>query len=163
MSETDDELAQRCAQAMWATDAAGRALGLEVTDVGPGRATVEMLVGDTMSNGHGMCHGGFIFALADSAFAYACNTHGDRVVAAQCSIAFLRPGRAGERLVAVATERNRGKRSGIYDVSVSTLDGTVIAEFRGHSRVIGTFPDQPQHAGFIGRNASPAGIEPIDS
>ena len=163
MSETDDELARRCAEAMWATDAAGRALGLEVTEVRPGRARVEMLVADTMSNGHGMCHGGFIFALADSAFAYACNTHGERVVAAHCSIAFVQPGRVGERLVAVATERNRAKRSGIYDVSVSTLQGTVIAEFRGYSRVIGAFPEQAQHAGLIGRNASDAGIEPIGS
>ncbi len=123
---------------MWSSDSASQQLGIEVTDIGPGRARLEMTVTGGMLNGHGMCHGGFIFALADSAFAYACNTYGEKVVAAQCSITYLRPGNAGERLVAVAQERARVKRSGIYDVTVATADGTTIAEFRGHSRVVGT-------------------------
>ncbi len=135
-----EELARACAEAMWAEDRASRGLGMELMDVGPGRARLEMVVTDAMLNGYGMCHGGFIFALADSAFAFACNTYGERVVAQQCSITFLRPGKAGDRLVAVAQERARAKRSGLYDIRVATPDGGVVAEFRGHSRVIGSSP-----------------------
>jgi acyl-CoA thioesterase len=99
-----------------------------------------MPIGQRMVNGHGICHGGYIFALADTAFAYACNTYGERVVASHCSIAFLRPGQLGERLTAVAEERARAGRSGIYDVRITRPDGT--AEFRGHSRVVASFfPD----------------------
>ncbi|MBV8913221.1 MAG: hydroxyphenylacetyl-CoA thioesterase PaaI [Acetobacteraceae bacterium] len=130
---------------MWANDSACKQLGIEITDIGPGRARLEMVISGTMANGFGMCHGGFIFALADSAFAYACNTHGEKVVAAQGSITYLRPGSPGERLVAVAQERARMKRSGIYDVNVATADGTTVAEFRGHSRVIGP-SDHPAKA-----------------
>ena len=137
----EDAVARARAQAdaMWEGDAASRSLGIEVVEVAPGRAVVTMTVGPSMVNGHGICHGGFIFALADSAFAYACNSRGERAVASGGSIAYLRPGRVGERLVAVAHERARAGRSGLYDVRVSAPDGGVVAEFRGQSRVIGSF------------------------
>jgi acyl-CoA thioesterase len=103
-----------------------------------------MRVTSDMVNGHGMCHGGFIFALADSAFAFACNTRNERAVASNCQIAFLRPASLGTRLVAEARERTRAGRSGIYDITVR--DGErVVAEFRGHSRDTGSrfFEDVP--------------------
>jgi acyl-CoA thioesterase len=89
-----------------------------------------------MVNGHGIAHGGFIFTLADSAFAFACNSHNERAVAAQGNISFIRPGKLGDRLVATAREISRTGRSGIYDIRV-TVDGTAIAELRGHSRTVG--------------------------
>jgi len=122
---------------MWAEDRASQGLGMVLQSVAPGRASIAMEVTQAMVNGHGTCHGGFIFALADSAFAFACNSRNARAVAAQCHISYLRPGRLGDRLVAVAEERALAGRSGIYDVSVRDGDGTAIAEFRGHSRAIG--------------------------
>jgi acyl-CoA thioesterase len=133
---TKDEIAQACAAAMWAEDNASRGLGMELVSVGPGRATVAMTVTKAMTNGHGTCHGGFIFALADSAFAFACNTHGQRSVAQQCAVTYIAPGRAGMRLVAEGVERQRGERSGITDVTVRDETGAIIAEFRGHSRTV---------------------------
>ena len=133
-------LAQRSADALWEGDRASRGLGMALVEVGPGCARMEMVVSEAMLNGLGTCHGGFIFALADSAFAFACNTHGESAVASQCSITFLRPGQCGDRLAAVAQERARFGRSGLYDVQVVGPDGSVIAEFRGHSRVIGPVP-----------------------
>jgi len=130
-----DDLARACAETMWKQDDASKGLGMEIVDIGPGRATLTMTVRPEMVNGQHMAHGGFIFTLADSAFAYACNSHNDRVVAAQGNITFLRPGRLGDRLVATAREISRSGRSGIYDVRV-TADDVVIAEFRGHSRTI---------------------------
>ena len=87
-------------------------------------------------NGHNICHGGFIFTLSDSAFAFACNTYNQRTVAQHCAVTFLVAGKLGDRLTARATERHRAGRSGIYDITVTRQDGTVIAEFRGHSRTI---------------------------
>lgn len=130
-----EEVARRSAEAMWADDRASRDLGIEIVEVGVGSAALAMTIRPSMTNGHGTAHGGFIFALADSAFAFACNSHGETAVAAQCAIAFLRPGRAGDRLLATAREVARSGRSGIYDVRVAR-DGETIAEFRGHSRVI---------------------------
>ena len=89
-----------------------------------------------MTNGHGICHGGFIFTLADSAFAFACNTYNQRTVAQHCAVTFVQPGRRGDRLTAHAVERSRTGRSGIYDVTVRDSHGEVVAEFRGHSRTI---------------------------
>ena len=129
-------LAQACARAMWAQDRASQALGMRLDAIAPGEAAVSMLVRDDMTNGHGICHGGFIFTLADSAFAFACNSHGPRAVAQHCAVTFLKPGMGGQRLSARAVERARGGRSGMYDVTVSNAAGEVIAEFRGHSRVI---------------------------
>ena len=130
-------VARAAADAMWANDAASRGLGMALDSVGPGRAVLSMTVADSMVNGHGMCHGGFIFALADSAFAFACNSHGDAAVAQHGAITFIRPGRRGERLTAEAIERVSQGRSGLYDVRVTGEDGSVVAEFRGHSRIIG--------------------------
>ncbi|MSP29666.1 MAG: hydroxyphenylacetyl-CoA thioesterase PaaI, partial [Acetobacteraceae bacterium] len=108
-----------------------------------GHAVITMEVRPSMVNGHGLCHGGFIFSLADSAFAFAANTYNDMNVAQHCAVTFLRPARLGDSLIAEATERTREGRSGIYDVCVRVLNGDIIAEFRGHSRTIGQkfFPD----------------------
>ncbi len=140
-----EDVARACTEAMWAEDDASKGLGMEIVEVGPGFATLAMTVRPDMVNGQRIAHGGFIFTLADSAFAFACNSHNDRVVAAQGQITFIKPGRLGDRLVAQAREITRGGRSGIYDVRVTAGD-TVIAEFRGHSRVIpGTWlPPQNQ-------------------
>lgn len=131
-----DAVARQSADAMSAGDQASAGLGLKLIDVGPGYALMSMEVTAAMTNGHGTAHGGFIFALADSAFAFACNAHGDKAVAQHCAITFLRPGRLGETLVAAAHEVAREGRSGIYDINVSA-DGETVAEFRGHSRTVG--------------------------
>jgi acyl-CoA thioesterase len=131
-----DNLARACADAMWAEDDASKGLGMEIVDVGPGRATLTMTVRPHMVNGQRIAHGGFIFLLADSTFAFACNSRNQRTVAAQCDITFIKPGKLGDRLVANAREISRSGRSGIYDISVAA-EGVVIAEFRGHSRTIG--------------------------
>ena len=131
-----DEIARRSAEAMWAEDNATQALGIERVSVGPGRAVMAMTIRESMTNGHGTCHGGYIFLLADSAFAFACNSHGQRTVAAHCSVSYITPGKLGARLVAEAIERQRGERSGITDVTVRDEAGTIIAEFRGYSRTI---------------------------
>jgi len=131
-----DDLARACAEAMWKEDGASKGLGMEILQIGPGEATLAMTVLPTMVNGHGIAHGGFIFTLADSAFAFACNSHNQRAVAAQGNISFIKPGKLGDRLIATAREISRTGRSGIYDVRV-TVDGTAIAELRGHSRTIG--------------------------
>jgi acyl-CoA thioesterase len=130
-----DELARACAHAMWKDDDASQGLGMEIVDVKAGQATLAMTVKPHMVNGHGIAHGGFIFLLADSTFAFACNSHNERAVAAQCNISFIKPGKLGDRLVATAKEISRTGRSGIYDVRV-TVDGAAIAELRGHSRVV---------------------------
>jgi phenylacetic acid degradation protein PaaD len=129
-------VAEAAAAAMWADDQASQALGMRVDAVGPGRAVVSMTVRADMTNGHGIGHGGFTFALADSAFAFACNSYDRRTVAARCDIAFLAPIREGDVLVAEAVERHRAGRGGIYDVTVRR-DAEVVAEFRGTSREIG--------------------------
>ncbi len=131
-----DDLARRCAEAMWREDDASKGLGMEIVEIKPGQATLTMTVRPNMVNGQRIAHGGFIFTLADSAFAFACNTHNERTVAAQGNISFIRPGKLGDRLVATAREVSRNGRSGIYDVRVTAGD-VVIAEFRGHSRTIG--------------------------
>lgn len=137
MTRDAGEVARHSAEAMWADDRASRELGMQILEVAPGRARLAMTVSERMVNGHGLCHGGFIFTLADSAFAFACNSHGQNAVAQHCAVTFLAPGRLGMRLVAEASERHRAERSGIYDVTVrNEADGAVIAEFRGHSRTL---------------------------
>lgn len=131
-----DDLARACADAMWKEDDASQGLGMEILQIRAGEAVMSMTVKPHMVNGHGIAHGGFIFLLADSTFAFACNSHNERAVAAQCNITFIRPGKLGDRLVATAREISRTGRSGIYDVRV-TVDETAIAELRGHSRTIG--------------------------
>jgi acyl-CoA thioesterase len=120
---------------MFAADEASRALGMELLEAGGGRAVVRMPITAAMVNGHAIAHGGFVFALADSAFACACNSHGPVTVAAGADITFVRPVRAGDVLTAYAQERARFGRSGIYDVTVRRGD-EVVAEFRGRSRTI---------------------------
>jgi acyl-CoA thioesterase len=128
------------ARAMWAADAASAMLGMELVEVGPGRAQVSMVVRPDMVNGHDLCHGGLIASLADSAFALACNSHGPVTVAAGFTIDLLVPGRLGQTLYAEAREVSRRGRSGLYDVTVRADDpgtGEVVAEFRGRSRSLG--------------------------
>jgi acyl-CoA thioesterase len=139
MATTDDpevEIARRNAERMYADDEASRALGIILADVGPGTATARMRVLPSMVNGHGIAHGGYLFLLADTAFACACNTYGPVTVARNCEIAFIRPAVEGEELTAAATERLRNARNGIYDVTVIGGDGQVVAEMRGHSRTL---------------------------
>ena len=131
-----DDLARACADAMWKEDDASQGLGMKIVEVKSGQATLTMTVRPDMVNGQRIAHGGFIFTLADSAFAFACNSHNQRTVAAQCNISFIRPGKLGDTLVAAAREISRTGRSGIYDVRV-TVNDTVVAELRGHSRTIG--------------------------
>jgi acyl-CoA thioesterase len=136
-ADAEQGLAERSVAAMYGNDQASQAVGIRVDEVAPGRVRVSMDVTGPMVNGHGIAHGGYVFLLADSAFAFACNSHGEAAVARTCDIEFLAPARAGDRLVAEAVERARRGRSGIYDVSVRReADGELLAEFRGHSRVV---------------------------
>lgn len=135
--EMDAEaIARACAERMWAEDSASKGLGMQLISVEPGRAIIAMTITDKMVNGHNIAHGGYIFTLADSTFAFACNTYDQRCVAQQCAITYLNPGKLGDRLTARGVEKQRAGRSGIYDITVTRDDGTVIAEFRGHSRTI---------------------------
>jgi len=133
MSTAQQQLAERAAADMYAADRASQALGIAIAEIGPGFARLTMTVRDDMTNGHGICHGGFIFALADSAFAFACNSHGEPNVAAGVSIDFVAPARAGDRLTATARERSLGRRTGLYDMEVARADGRVIAFVRGRA------------------------------
>ena len=132
---TPEQTAQRCADLMWSGDSASRSLGMELVEVGPGRATIRMTVRDDMVNGHGIGHGGLTFTLADSAFAFACNSYNRRTVAQSCEITFHAATRLGDVLVAEAVERSREGRDGTYDVTVRKAD-TVVAEFVGRSKEI---------------------------
>jgi acyl-CoA thioesterase len=129
------ETAESSAAEMWAGDRASQALGMEIVEVGPGRATLRMKVRDDMVNGHGIGHGGLTFTLADSAFAFACNSYGRTTVAASAEIRFRRPTRLGDDLVATAVERSRDGRDGVYDVTVRNGEEKV-AIFVGRSREI---------------------------
>ena len=132
---TPERVATLSAEAMWAGDAASRGLGMEILRVGPGHATLRMTVREDMVNGHAIGHGGFTFTLADSAFAFACNSYNRSTVAAGCEIRFLAPTRLGDVLVAEAVERTREGRDGLYDVTVRKGD-QVVAELVGRSREI---------------------------
>ncbi len=137
---TPEAIARRSAELMWAEDKTAREHGISLDAVAPGEATLSMVMTSAMTNGHGIGHGGFIFLLADTAFAYACNSYNQRCVAQHCSITYLKPAAEGARLTATAREVRRADRSGIYDVGVADETGTPIAEFRGHSRTVpGTF------------------------
>lgn len=134
----EQEVAERSTRAMWDADAASRRLGMQVVSVGPGTATVSMNVRDDMVNGWDVCHGGLVAALADSAFAVACNSRGTVTVAAGFDVDLLEPARRGDELVARATETALRGRSGVYDVVVTrSSDDTVVALFRGRSRSLG--------------------------
>ncbi|WP_171176985.1 hydroxyphenylacetyl-CoA thioesterase PaaI [Ruegeria sp. HKCCD8929] len=133
---TPKERAEKAAAAMWAGDNASKWAGMAITHIDEGTATLEMIVEAHHCNGHGICHGGVSFMLADSAFAFACNSRNQSTVAQHNVISFIAPGRRGDRLIANATELSLTGRSGIYDVTVTNQDGQRIAEFRGFSRAI---------------------------
>ena len=126
-------LAAECARFMWSRDRASQGLGMTLLRVAPGEAEIAMPVTERMLNGQDCCHGGFLFALADSAFAFACNGRNLKTVAQGCNIEFIRPAVAGQRLTALAAERQRGRRTGIYDVSVRNERDQLVALFRGKS------------------------------
>jgi acyl-CoA thioesterase len=134
---TPEERARRSAEAMWADDRASKWTGLRLEAVGPGHARLSLVVRDDHLNGHGICHGGVIFTLADSAFAFACNSHNRVAVAQHNTISYLSPGKGGETLTADAREVSLTGRSGITDVTVTGGDGRIVALFRGASRQIG--------------------------
>ena len=144
MQRDAQALAEACAAAMWQGDAASQGLGMCLDAVAPGSAVLSMAVAASMVNGHGICHGGFIFTLADSAFAFACNSRNRKTVAQGGSIVFLRPARLGEILRAEAEERALAGRGGLYDIRVTGGDGRVVAELRGQARETGEvfFPGQ---------------------
>jgi acyl-CoA thioesterase len=130
---TPEELANATAQAMYEADACSRALDIELKEVRPGYARMQMNVRDDFLNGHGICHGGLIFTLADSTFAFACNSYNINTVAAGCSIEFLRAVKGGDHLSAEAVEQSLTGRIGIYDIRVTNRDGETVAMFRGKS------------------------------
>lgn len=136
--------AETCARLMMANDAASKGIGARIDAVGPGTATMSMTVLPQMLNGHGICHGGYIFTLADSAFAFACNSYNKLTVAQSNQITYLAPVQVNERLTATAREVSRAGRSGVYDVTVTRADGTEVALFRGLSRHISGqhFPEE---------------------
>jgi acyl-CoA thioesterase len=129
--DEDVRRARSVVQSLFLADFASQALGIEIMDVAPGRVQIAMTVRPDMLNGHGMCHGGIVFAFADSAFAFACNSYGDPMVAAGASIEFLAPTPRGERVTGTAAEISRSARHGIYDVAVRDSKGLVLAQFRG--------------------------------
>ena len=130
------ELARACAAALWERDPATRALGIRLEEAREEYARLSMRVEDSMLNGHEICHGGFIFFLADSAFAYACNSRNQVNLGQKCQIQYLRPGRRGDRLTAVAEQVSRDGRDGHYQVAVTDQNGNVIARFQGQSRQV---------------------------
>jgi acyl-CoA thioesterase len=134
--EAAQTLARAAAAAMWSTDHASQALGMEILEVGPGHARIRMLIRPDMTNGHGMCHGGYMFLLADSTFAFACNSHNQKTVAAGAEIHFLAPAQRGDVLTAEGREQHRAGRGGVYDVRVTDQAGRTVALFRGKSAAI---------------------------
>ncbi|MFZ6873061.1 hydroxyphenylacetyl-CoA thioesterase PaaI [Undibacterium sp. Di27W] len=127
------DMAELTAAAMFASDAATRGLDMQIVHVAEGTATLSMLIRPDMLNGHKTCHGGYLFTLADSAFAFACNSRNQVTVAAGCSIEFLSPGREGDVITATATEQSLTGRTGIYDTRLTNQHGQLIALFRGKS------------------------------
>ena len=136
MTLTPTERARKSAEAMWSEDRASAWFGMSLDDVDEGRATLSLTVAEHHTNGHGICHGGVIFSLADSAFAFACNSRNQATVAQHNTITFIAPAKLGDRLTAEAREVSLAGRSGLYDVAVRTDSATVIAEFRGCSRAV---------------------------
>jgi acyl-CoA thioesterase len=131
------QLAQACADEMMSSDNASQALGIGISIIKPGVAEARMTVRADMVNGHNRCHGGLIFALADSAFAFACNSYNEAAVAASASVDFLRAAKLGDELIAEAREAHKGKRLGVYDVEVHNQAGETVAVFRGRSTFLG--------------------------
>jgi acyl-CoA thioesterase len=139
LNDDPQALAEAVAAAMFSRDPASQALGMTIDAVAPGYARMSMPIRADMLNGHQTCHGGFIFTLADSAFAFACNSHNHTTVGAACSIDYLAPGREGDVLTATSTEQALAGKSGVYDVKVTNQEGRTVALFRGKShRISGT-------------------------
>lgn len=126
-------LAQACADSMFSRDQASQQLGMKIESVEPGKAVMSMTVDERMIQGHGNCHGGYLFTLADSAFAFACNSYDRATVASGCSIEYMRPAQLGDRLTATAHEVSRGRRTGVYDITITNQVGKVLVLFRGKS------------------------------
>jgi acyl-CoA thioesterase len=138
-------LAERVAAGMYARDRASQAMGMQIAAIGPGYAELTMTVRADMLNGHAICHGGFIFTLADSAFAFACNSYNLTTVASGCAIDFVAPAREGDVLAAMARERSVSGRTGVYDIEVTNQRGETVAYFRGKSyRIKGHVVEDPQ-------------------
>ena len=138
-------LAERVAAGMYERDRASQAMGMQIGAIGPGYAELTMTVRADMLNGHAICHGGFIFTLADSAFAFACNSYNLTTVASGCAIDFVAPAREGDVLAAMARERSVSGRTGVYDIEVTNQRGETLAYFRGKSyRIKGHVIDDPQ-------------------
>lgn len=156
--DSPQALAEASARAMYENDHASRKLGMRILEVRPGYARLAMQVRQDMVNGHQICHGGLIFTLADSAFAFACNTYNAVTVAAGATVDFLLPGRLGDELVATAEERSRSRRTGIYDVAVHNQSGECVAMFRGRSHQVGgaVIPEQSSPAPEPGSARPPA-------
>lgn len=133
---TPQQIAEASAQALWENDRASQKLGIMRVSVAPGQAVMRMTITPDMTNGHGNAHGGYLFTLADSAFAFACNTYNQITVAQHCAVTYIAPGSLGDILTASAHEVSRTGRSGIYDIAITRQDGTLIATFRGHSRTL---------------------------
>lgn len=127
------QIAEATRDAMWTNDRASKALGMQITAVGPGTATLTMTVRDDMLNGHDLCHGGLIATLADSAFAFACNAYNEVTVASGFDIHLMAGARGGDVLTAVAAEVSKAGRTGVYDINVSNQRGEQVAAFRGRS------------------------------
>lgn len=146
MGPDEQAIAQEVARLMWSDDRASAALGMEIVDIAPGRARLRMTVRRDMTNGHGICHGGFIFLLADSTFAFACNSRNQKAVAASAEIHFLAPAHEGDELLAEGLEQHLAGRSGVYDTRVTDQTGRLVALFRGKSATIkGQFvPTEPR-------------------
>ncbi|NHZ37716.1 hydroxyphenylacetyl-CoA thioesterase PaaI [Massilia rubra] len=138
-------LAELAGKTMFERDPASQALGMLLAEIRPGYARMTMPVRRDMLNGHQTCHGGYIFMLADSAFAFACNSHNLNTVGAGCTIDYLSPGREGDLLMAVAIEQALSGKTGVYDITVTNQDGRTLALFRGKShRVTGNVAELPQ-------------------
>lgn len=134
--ESPQALAEHVARAMFPRDQASQLLGIRILEIRPGYARLSMQVRPDMVNGHHICHGGLIFTLADSSFAYACNSYNHNTVASACNIDFLAPAKEGETLEAEAVEQSLAGRTGVYDITVRTAAGTTVALFRGKSHRI---------------------------
>lgn len=133
---TAQQIAERVAEVMFAQDNASKKLDMEVLGVGPGTASTTMVIDESMVNGHGVCHGGYIFTLADSAMAFASNSYNINALAMECSINFLAPGKLGSRLTASAREIWKSGKNALFDISVTSDDGETIAHFRGKTRQV---------------------------
>lgn len=144
MREKAQALAERAGKIMYDRDPASQGLGMSLDEIRPGYARMSMTVRPDMLNGHASCHGGFIFALADSAFAFACNSHNFVTVGASCTIDYLAPGREGDRLTAEAVEMSLAGKTGIYDIKVSNQEGKTIALFRGKSHRVSGHVVEPE-------------------